>query len=49
MAKFLGTVYETISINKLRFSTNPGGSVSSGQLVEIMGDGKKIFRSSYIN
>jgi len=43
MAKFLGTVYETISINKLRFSTKPGGSVSSGQLVEIMGDGKKKY------
>ncbi|MCK9151806.1 ATP-binding protein [Methanobacterium alcaliphilum] len=40
MEGFLGTIYETISTIKLRFSTKPGGSVSSGQLVEIIGDNK---------
>lgn len=43
MVKFLGTVFETISINQLRFSTKPGGSVSSGQLIEIIGDNKKKY------
>ena len=35
MSEFIGTVYETLSATRLRFSTKPGGSVSSGQLIEI--------------
>jgi DNA helicase HerA-like ATPase len=41
MSEFLGTVYETLSTTRLKFSTRPGGSVSSGQLIEINGDKKK--------
>lgn len=40
MGKFIGTVYETFSASKIRFSTKPGGSVSSGQLVELEDDEK---------
>lgn len=40
MTKFIGTVFETLSSTRLRFSTKPGGSVSSGQLIELQGDNK---------
>ena len=43
MSQFIGTVYETLSATRLRFSTKPGGSVSSGQLIEIIGDDKKKY------
>lgn len=38
MSEFIGTIYETLSISRVSFSTKPGGSVSSGQLVELYGD-----------
>ena len=40
MNKFIGTVFETLSTTRIRFSTKPGGTVSSGQLIEIQGDSK---------
>lgn len=43
MSQFIGTVYETLSATKLRFSTKPGGSISSGQLIEIKDDTDKRY------
>ena len=41
MDNFAGTVYETLSTTRVRFSTKPGGFVSSGELVEIGGGDRK--------
>lgn len=40
MKMFIGTVFETMSTTRIRFSTKPGGTVNSGQLIEIKGDSK---------
>ena len=42
MSEFKGTIFETISSTRVKFSTKPGESVSTGSLVEIRdSDGKK--------
>lgn len=43
MSQFVGTIYETLSAIRFRFSTKPGGSVSSGQLLEIEDDDKNKY------
>ena len=43
MSEFIGTVYETLSATRLRFSTKPGGTVSSGHLIEIKDDNNKKY------
>ncbi|MEM5815573.1 MAG: ATP-binding protein [Candidatus Aenigmatarchaeota archaeon] len=56
MGEFKGTVFDTRSITKIRFSTKPGESISSGSLIEVRGsDNKKylgrvtsIQRKSYL-
>lgn len=49
MGDFIGTVYETFSATKIRFSTKPGGSVSSGQLVELEDDNKNKYLGRIIS
>ena len=39
MSEFIGTLYETVSLSRVKFSTKPGGSVRVGTLVQI-GEGK---------
>lgn len=41
MSSFIGTVFETPSISRIKFSTKPGGHVRVGELVEINADGTK--------
>lgn len=42
MSEFKGTIFETISSTRIKFSTKPGESISTGSLVEIRdSDGKK--------
>ncbi|MBC7081834.1 MAG: ATP-binding protein [Thermoplasmatales archaeon] len=42
MSGFKGTIFETISSTRIKFSTKPGESISTGSLVEIKdSDGKK--------
>lgn len=42
MSKFKGTIFETVSSTRVKFSTKPGESVSTGSLVEIEdSNGKK--------
>ncbi len=56
MGEFKGTVFDTRSITRIRFSTKPGENVSSGSLIEIKGsDNRKylgrvtsIQRKSYL-
>lgn len=49
MSKFIGTIYETLSTYRLRFSTKPGGSTSNGQLIEIKGDKNKKYLGRVTN
>lgn len=41
--RFKGTVFETLSSTRLKFSTKPGESISIGSLVEIEGESGKKF------
>jgi DNA helicase HerA-like ATPase len=40
MSSFLGTVYETVSLGEVRFSTKPGETISIGELVKLQIGGK---------
>ena len=34
--KFIGTIYQTLGNNRVKFSTKPGGNVNAGELVEMI-------------
>lgn len=49
MSQFIGTIYETLSVTRIRFSTKPGGSVNSSQLIEIEDDSKNKYLGRVIS